>query len=205
MSLAHSPWRLGLTGGIGSGKSTVAQMLVELGAGLIDADAISRATTAAGGSAIPLIRAQFGDAFVAADGALNRERMRQLIFTDTQAKTRLECIIHPLVGQEVAAQSRRLTDAGKRCIVYDIPLLVESGHWRSKLQRVLVVDCGHSTQIQRVSTRNGMPAADVQKIIQAQASREHRLASADLVLFNAGISLPELALAVRQIGRQFGL
>jgi dephospho-CoA kinase len=194
-----------LTGGIGSGKSTVAKIFADLGAGIIDADAISRATTAAHGAAIPLIAAQFGATFIGDDGALHRERMRQHIFADPQAKAHLEAIIHPLVGQEVAAQTRALTEAGKACIVFDIPLLVESGHWRRRLQRVLVVDCSAATQIKRVSARNGLSAADIQTIMDAQASRRQRLAAADIVLFNDGISLPDLAAGVQAIGLQFGL
>ena len=196
---------MGLTGGIGSGKSTVAGLLAALGAGVIDADAISRATTAAHGAALPLIAAQFGADYIGEDGALHRERMRQHIFANAQAKAQLEAIIHPLVGMEVAAQTRRLTEAGKACIVFDIPLLVESGHWRAHLQRVLVVDCTPATQISRVVARSGMPAADVQKIMDAQASRPQRLSAADSVLHNDGVSLPELARQVQQIGLQFGL
>jgi dephospho-CoA kinase len=205
VKLQQGPFRLGLTGGIGSGKSTVAGMLAALGAGVIDADAISRATTAAQGAAIPLIAAQFGTDYVSADGALNRERMREHIFSHPQAKARLEAIIHPLVGQEVAAQTRRLAEAGKACIVFDIPLLVESGHWRTRLQRVLVVDCQPDTQVSRVVARSGMPAAEVQKIMAAQASRQQRLAAADSVLFNDGISLSALATHVQAIALQFGL
>jgi dephospho-CoA kinase len=205
MNSQQAPLRLGLTGGIGSGKSTVAQLLAGLGAGVIDADAISRATTAARGAAIPLIQAQFGDAMIGEDGALHRERMRQHIFTDPQAKARLEAIIHPLVGLAIAAQTKVLTNAGKACIVYDIPLLVESGHWRTRLQRVLVVDCSPATQIGRVTARSGLDAPEVEKIIAAQASRRQRLAAADIVLFNDGISLPELATQVQAIGLQFGL
>ena len=200
-----SPLRLGLTGGIGSGKSTVAQLLADLGAGVVDADAISRATTAAGGAAIPLIQQQFGDAFIGGEGALDRERMRQHVFADPQAKSQLEAIIHPLVGQQIAAQAKALADTGKTCLVFDIPLLVESGHWRKSLQRVLVVDCEPATQIKRVMARSGLAAAEVQKIIAAQASRARRLSAADLVLLNDGISLQELAAQVKRIGRQFGL
>jgi len=199
------PLRLGLTGGIGSGKSTVAQLLAGLGAGVIDADAISRATTAAGGAAIPLIQEQFGAAFLGADGALDRERMRRHVFADPQAKVLLEAIIHPLVGQQIAAQTKAHTDAGKTCLLFDIPLLVESGHWRKKLQRVLVVDCSPTTQVSRVIARSGLAATEVQKIIAAQASRARRLSAADLVLFNDGLSLQELAAQVKRIGRQFGL
>jgi dephospho-CoA kinase len=200
-----SPLRLGLTGGIGSGKSTVARLLADLGAGVVDADAISRATTAAGGAAIPLIQQQFGDAFIGSDGALDRERMRQHVFADPQAKSRLEAIIHPLVGQQIAAQAEALATAGKTCLVFDIPLLVESKHWRKNLQRVLVVDCTPAIQVSRVMARNGLAAAEVQKIITAQAGRLQRLAAADSVLFNDGISLQELAAQVKRIGRQFGL
>jgi dephospho-CoA kinase len=199
------PLRLGLTGGIGSGKSTVASLLAAQGAGVIDADAISRACTASGGAAIPQIRARFGDRFIGPDGALHRERMRQHIFEDRQAKAQLEQIIHPLVGQEIAMQTQQLTDAGGLCIVFDIPLLVESGHWRTRLPRVLVVDCSPATQISRVAARSGMVAADVQKIMDAQASRQQRLSAADIVLHNDGVSLPELARQVQQIGLQFGL
>jgi dephospho-CoA kinase len=197
--------RLGLTGGIGSGKSTVAQLLADLGAGVVDADAISRATTAAGGAAIPLIQKLFGTSFVGSDGALDRERMRQQVFSDPKAKALLEGIIHPLVGQQIAAQTQALVDAGKTCLVLDIPLLVESGHWHKRVDRVLVVDCCPATQISRVVARSGLAAADVETIIAAQAGRQRRLAAADTVLFNDGISLPELAAQVGQIGQQFGL
>jgi dephospho-CoA kinase len=202
---AALPFRLGLTGGIGSGKSTVAALLAQQGAGVVDADAISRATTAAGGSAIAPIRQQFGAGFITPDGALDRERMRAQVFDDPQAKARLEAIIHPLVGLEVAAQSRALAAAGVPCIVFDVPLLVESGHWRTRVQRVLVVDCSADTQVQRVTQRSGMAPEQVQKIIAAQASRLNRLAAADLVLCNEHISLEDLATLVMQIGRQFGL
>jgi dephospho-CoA kinase len=197
--------RLGLTGGIGCGKSTVARLLAELGAGVLDADAISRATTAAGGAAIPVIQQQFGADFIGRDGALDRERMRQHVFSDSQAKARLEAIIHPLVGQQITAQAEALSTAGTGLLVFDIPLLVESGHWRNKLQRVLVVDCSPTTQVSRVTARSGMAVAQAQQIMATQASRPQRLAAADLVLFNDGISLQELAAQVKQMWRQFGL
>ena len=203
--MATAPLRLGLTGGIGSGKSTVAALLATHGAAVVDADAISRATTAAGGAAITLIRQEFGSDFVASDGAMDRERMRLKVFENPGAKARLEAIIHPLVGLEVAAQAEAMTDAGTRCSVFDIPLLVESGHWRKKLHRVLVVDCSAPTQLSRVQARNGLPAAQVYKIMAAQASRQRRLAAADLVLCNEGISLAELATLVKRIAGQFGL
>jgi dephospho-CoA kinase len=197
--------RLGLTGGIGSGKSTVAALLAQAGAGVVDADAISRACTASGGAAIAPIQLQFGAAFVTADGALDRERMRLQVFEDLQAKARLEAIIHPLVGLEIATQARALEVQGKRCIVFDIPLLVESGHWRKSLQRVLVVDCSAPTQVQRVTQRSGLAPAQVEQIIAAQATREKRLAAADWVLCNDGLTLEELATLVKQSAGQFGL
>jgi len=199
------PLTLGLTGGIGSGKSTVAQLLLARGAGLIDADAISRACTAAGGAAIPQIRAQFGDAFIGDDGAMARETMRQHVFAMPAAREQLQSIIHPLVGQQIAAEQQALTAAGRACIVFDIPLLVESAHWRKTLQRVLVIDCSAATQVQRVMARSGLDAAEVQRIIAAQASRERRLAAADMVLCNDGISLVDLAALVDQCASRFGL
>ncbi len=200
-----APFLLGLTGGIGSGKSTVAQLLAAHGAAVIDADAISRATTATGGAAMPLILEQFGPAFATADGALDRAHMRQHAFAHPEARARLEAIIHPLVGQQIAAQRQAFADAGKRCIVFDIPLLVESGHWRRALQRVLVVDCSAATQISRVMARSGMAADQVQAVIDAQASRNTRLKAADVVLCNDGISLTELAALAQLIAPQFGL
>ena len=205
MSLAHTPFRLGLTGGIGSGKSTVASLLAVCGAGLIDADAISRATTAANGAAIPAIIATFGAAFVDPQGALRREHMRQHVFGNPQAKARLEHIIHPLVGQLIGAQAQAYADAGKTCIVFDIPLLVESGHWRQRLKQVLVVDCQVDTQVQRVIARSSLASSDVQKIIVTQVPREARLAAADIVIYNEGVSLSELAAQVQALAPRFGL
>lgn len=197
--------RLGLTGGIGSGKSTVAAMLARLGACVIDADAISRATTAPNGSAIAPLEAAFGPDILSEDGALNREKMRHLIYDDVTAKARLEGIVHPLVGKEITRQTQRADCSGTPCIVFDIPLLVESKHWRKSLDRILVVDCSTSTQIARVTARNGLDAAEVKKILAAQATREDRLSSADLVLFNDGITLDALAKHVQEISTQFGL
>ena len=197
--------RLGLTGGIGSGKSTVAQLLVAQGAFLIDADAISRATTAPGGSAIEPIAAAFGQQLIGHDGALNRDTTRTLVFADPTAKARLESIIHPLVGKEIAAQALHAENAGATCIVFDIPLLVESGRWRRTVDRVLVVDCLVSTQIARVMARSGLTATEVERIVAAQATPAQRLAAADVVLFNDGVTLDELAAQTREIAGQFGL
>ncbi len=197
--------RLGLTGGIGSGKSTVLQMLEQLGAGVIDADAISRASTAAGGAAIPAIAQRFGAEFVTADGALDRNRMRERAYADPQARKLLEEIIHPLVGREIARQVQLATDAGTSCIVFDIPLLVESGRWRSQVDRVLVIDCSPQTQIDRVFARSGLSETEVRAIMGVQAERSRRLAAADIVICNEGISLDRLRAMVQQVARRLGL
>jgi dephospho-CoA kinase len=200
-----SALRIGLTGGIGSGKSTVLQMLARCGAAVVDADAISRATTAAGGSAIPAIAERFGPEFVTPDGALDRERMRAAAYADPQARRDLEAIIHPLVGAESARQVQAALDAGARCIVFDIPLLVESGRWRSQVDKVLVVDCPATTQVSRVVARSGLEAAQVEAIIAAQAPRALRLAAADIVIFNEGLTLEQLQAQVEQAAKGFGL
>ncbi len=197
--------RLGLTGGIGSGKSTVATLLAGHGAAVIDADAISRQTTASGGAAIEAIRQAFGPAFITPDGALDRERMRAHAFDDPLARQRLEQIIHPLVGQETERQTQAALAAGCRCIVYDIPLLVESGRWRARLDQVLVVDCRSETQIARTMQRNGLNRDAVVAIMANQASRAKRLSAADLVLYNDGQTLEQLAQEVRLLARRFGL
>lgn len=197
--------RIGLTGGIGSGKSTVLAMLVELGAVPIDADAISRATTAAGGAAIAEIRRRFGPEFVDASGALDRARMRDRIYAHPGARKELEAIIHPLVGAEIARQVDAAERAGARCIVYDIPLLVESGRWRAQLDRVLVVDCEPDTQVQRVVARSALAPEEVRAIIAAQAPRALRLAAADFVICNEQLTLEALRSEVEQAARAFGL
>lgn len=197
--------RIGLTGGIGSGKSTVAALWVQLGATLIDADALARSATASGGVAIPAIAQAFGAGALTAEGALDRDAMRALAFTDPDARRRLESIVHPWVGKLIAQATDTALTQGARCLLFDIPLLVESAHWRAKLWRVCVVDCQASTQIARVVQRNGMGAAEVQRILDAQAPRVQRLKAADAVIFNDGIDKTELALRVRQIATQFGL
>ena len=199
-------WRIGLTGGIGSGKSTVAAMLAELGAAVIDADAISRSLTATGGRAMPDIRRVFGDAMVGPDGAMDRQAMRAKVFTDPQARQQLEGIIHPLVAQITREQAELAVRQGQHCLVHDVPLLVESGErWRARVDRVLVVDCEPDTQRERVMSRSGLPAPEVDRIIAQQATRPQRLACADLVVFNQGLSLDELRLQVRQAALHFGL
>jgi dephospho-CoA kinase len=200
--------RIGLTGGIGSGKSTVARLLVACGAVLVDADAIARQVTAAGGAAVKEIASQFGDQVITAEGAMDRDRMRQLAFNDPAARQRLEDIIHPLVRQETMRQSEQAVKAamgGGACIVFDIPLLVESGRWRQQVDHVLVVDCSEATQIARVMARNGWTREAVEKIMAGQASRAQRLAAADSCIYNDGLSLEALDLLVRQLASRFGL
>ena len=197
--------RLGLTGGIGSGKSTVAAMLLARGAVIIDADAISRATTTAGGAAIEAIRRTFGAEYIDNQGALDRERMRMATFADAQVRARLEAIIHPLVGEESTRRESAAQANGSACVVFDIPLLVESGKWRRKVDAVLVVDCTAAVQTGRVMARSGLARTAVEQIIASQASRAQRLAAADAVLFNAGITLADLELQVGQAAQRFGL
>jgi dephospho-CoA kinase len=188
--------RIGLTGGIGSGKSTVAGMLADLGAALIDTDAIARSLAAPGGAAIGALREQFGAESIDAEGGLDRARMRQIVFANPAAKLRLEAILHPLIGIET---DRQAAAAGERPRVFDVPLLVESGRWRARVDRVLVVDCSAATQVARVTRRSDWAAAAVQAVIDQQAGREARRAAADAVIFNEALSLAELAAEVRSL------
>lgn len=190
--MLHQPTRLGLTGGIGSGKSTVAGMLTALGAVVIDADAISRSLTTTHGAAIETIKQQFGETMISADGSLNRNCMRDLVFTDSDAKNRLESIIHPLIKLEIQRQEQSAISLGAKLIVYDIPLLVESANWRPVLEQVLVVDCLEQTQIKRVMARNTLEQEDVKKIIANQASRKMRNSAADIVILNDSITVEQL-------------
>ena len=198
-------FKLGLTGGIGSGKSTVAAILVELGATLIDADAISRALTASSGAALPAITKSFGLSLIKPNGALDRDLMRAKVFADPEAKLQLEAIIHPLVRQELVRQMDSAQKAGAACVVCEIPLLVESGHWKPLMDQVLVVDCSEQTQIQRTMARSGMTAEQVQSIIQNQATRAQRLAAADAVVLNDGVSMDELRAELARLAPSFGL
>lgn len=197
--------RLGLTGGIGSGKSTVASMLASLGAAVIDADANARGVTAAGGEAIEPIRQAFGASFITPEGALDRTRMREHVFAEPAAKQALERIVHPLVGERTRRQLDDARAAGHALAVLDIPLLVESGRWRQQLDHVLVVDCLPATQVQRVMQRSGLDEAAVHAIIAAQATRAARLAAADAVIFNDGLSLAQLRDETHAVAQRFGL
>ena len=181
---------IGLTGGIGSGKSTVARALVNCGAVLVDTDAIARAITAPGGAALPLLEQAFGAAILGADGALDREHMRSLAFSDVATKRQLEGLLHPMIGTEAARQA---SAAGDRVVVFDVPLLTESSHWRQRVDRVLVVDCETSTQIERVMQRSAWSEAAVQRVIAQQATRQARRAIADAIVYNEDLSLQTLA------------
>lgn len=183
-------FKLGLTGGIGSGKTKVADMLAGLGAAVIDTDAIAHSLTAPGGQAIEPVRAAFGERAIAATGALDRDYMRTRVFDDPGERLRLEAIMHPLIANEV---ERLAAEAQGLYVVFVVPLLVESGRWADRLDRVCVVDCDRQTQIERVQARSGLSTERIEQILAAQASRQKRLAAADDVIDNgAHISLSQL-------------
>lgn len=186
--------KLGLTGGVGSGKSTVAALLEACGAGRFDADAVSRELTAAHGAAMPLIAQAFGAGVVAPDGSLDRAAMRERVFQDAQQRKRLESILHPMIAERREAFMQAW--AG-RPVVFDVPLLAESPAWRARVDRIVVVDCLESTQVARVMARSGLSAADVQSIMHTQATRAQRRAVADAVIYNEGLSLQNLEQVVQ--------
>jgi dephospho-CoA kinase len=187
---------VGLTGGIGSGKTFVADLFGQHGATLVDTDVIAHRMTAKNGAAMPAIVREFGEAFVAPDGSLDRAKMRALVFADDRAKARLEGITHPLIRAETA---REIAGASGPYVITVVPLLVESGNWKSRVNRVLVVDCSVETQIARVMRRNGFTREQVLAIIARQATREARLAAADDVLVNDGSPPEQLAVEIRRL------
>jgi dephospho-CoA kinase len=195
------PLRIGLTGGIGSGKSTVATMLARQGAAVIDTDAIARRLSATNGAAIPALRAAFGDAIVGSDGAMDRSAMRTLAFSDPAAKMRLEAVLHPLIAAEVEREAATFVNCGT--LVFDVPLLAESHHWRARVDRVLVIDCHPETQIARVVQRPGWTRDAAERVIAGQASREARRAIADAVIFNDSLDLAALDAEVESVWRQW--
>ncbi len=186
--------RIGLTGGIGSGKSTAAALLVRHGATLVDTDAIARQLAAPGGAAIDAIRAAFGAEALDAAGGLDRAQMRARVFAEPDARQRLEAILHPLIGIECERQAATATTWP---VVFDVPLLVESGRWRRQVDRVWVVDCGEATQLERVLGRPGWSRETALGVIASQATRAARRAAADAVIYNDGISLAELEAEIR--------
>ncbi|MGC2036481.1 dephospho-CoA kinase [Paraburkholderia caledonica] len=191
---------VGLTGGIGSGKSTVADLFAAHGVPLVDTDLIAHRITAPHGMAMPPIAAEFGNEFVAADGSLDRARMRTLVFSDDAARKRLENITHPLIRAETEREQREAT--GPYVIVV-VPLLVESGSWKTRVNRVLAVDCSVETQISRVMNRNGFSRGQVLAIIARQATREARLAAADDVIVNDNAPLSALEAQVEAQHRAY--
>jgi dephospho-CoA kinase len=191
--------RIGLTGGIGSGKSTVAGFLAGMGCHVIDADALSHQLTAAGGAAMPAIVAAFGPEAAASDGALNRPVMRQWIAHDGAVRRRLEQILHPLIAAAMHSRMRELAQVPAPALVVDIPLLAEAGpKWRSTLDAVWVVDCSSATQVARVQARSGWPIEQIQAVMAAQATRLERLRCADVVIVNDAIDLQQLQALVQQ-------
>lgn len=196
--------KIGLTGGIGSGKSTVARLLVQHGVHLVDTDAIARELTLPGGAAMPALLAEFGATIQADDGALDREAMRRLAFTDHRAKQRLQAVLHPLIGAQAQVQAAAVPPG--TAVVFDVPLLAESTHWRARVDKVLVIDCAQATQISRVVQRPGWDAAMAQRVIDQQASRNNRRAVADAVITNDGdLTLQGLADEVAALGRHWAL
>ena len=182
--------RIGLTGGIGSGKSTLARRFGALGALVVDTDALGQALTAPGGAAIAAIASAFGADMIDPSGAMDRARMRALVFAQPDERRRLEAILHPMIGEATRAQASR-AGAGQ-AVVFDVPLLTESGTWRQRVDRVLVVDCPTATQVARVVQRSGWTADAVERAIAHQATRAQRRAIADAVIVNDGLSLAQL-------------
>ena len=191
-------FKIGLTGGIGCGKSTVTKLLEKLGIVIIDADKISRASTASGGEAIEAIRVAFGDAMIDDTGALDRAKMRELVFQEADARQRLEAIVHPIIQAHMRIQAEQATSA---YVVYDIPLLIESvERYRPQFKRICVVDCDEETQISRVQSRSQLTVDEIRRIIASQASRADRLVHADDVIHNGvGVDLAELQRQVHQM------
>jgi dephospho-CoA kinase len=174
---------VGLTGGIGSGKSAAADEFARLGATVVDTDAIAHDLTGPGGAAVPEVLRLFGEAFVDASGAMDRKRMRDLVFTDAEEKQRLEALLHPMIRAESA---RRIAAATGPYALLVVPLLIESGGYRERVGRVLVVDCPEAIQMTRVRQRSGLPDGDIRRIMASQVQREKRLAVADDVIDNSG-------------------
>ena len=192
---------IGLTGGIGSGKSTVAAMFVERGATLVDTDAIARQITLPGGTAIAALTQTFGAEMLRADGGLDRSAMRTLAFNDPTAKRRLEAILHPLIGAEADRQAGLAAGA----VLFDVPLLAESPQWRDRVARVLVIDCSEATQLARVVQRPGWTEASAAAVIAQQASRVARRACADAVIHNDGLTREALAAEVAALCDCWGI
>lgn len=179
----HKPFVVGLTGGIGSGKTAATSRFATHGIAIVDTDLIAHALTAPGGEAIDLIKASFGGEMIAADGRLDRARMRQLVFAHPEARLQLEGILHPMIRRE---SERQCLAALSPYVILAVPLLIESGTYRERCQRICVVDCPVSVQIERVRSRSGLSTDEIKAIIASQSSREEKLAAADDVIDNSG-------------------
>ena len=189
---------IGLTGGIGSGKTAVSKLLAKLGAGIVDTDFIAHQITAPQGEAIPLIQRQFGSEFIGADGALDRSKMRALVFENPEARKMLEAITHPLIRQKTILQALQSAKDGATYLVFVVPLLIESGTWKGIIDHLVVMDCPEETQIERVVQRSNLTRQEVERILAAQASRQERLSHADTVIKNQG-SLEDLEVEVQSL------
>jgi len=183
---------VGLTGGIGCGKTTVADLFAARGAAVIDTDQIAHALTAPQGAAMPALIAEFGADFATPDGAMDRAKMRALVFADPGARARLEAILHPKIREATAAAALIATGP---YVMFVVPLLIESGTWRERVARVLAIDCPEEVQVARVMARNGLPEPQVRAIMAAQVTRAQRQAAADDIILNdAGVDalLPQV-------------
>ncbi|AGX87154.1 dephospho-CoA kinase [Candidatus Symbiobacter mobilis] len=199
---SHRPFRLGVTGGIGSGKSTVASLLGACGFPVLDADAVSRSLTQAGGAAIAPIAHAFGPTLLTPQGALDRPAMRRLIVTNPEARARLEAILHPMIERELRSLERAAT---AKTVVLDVPLLLESAHWSMDIDHLIVVDCSVSTQIERVRQRSGLSDEEVHALLAIQTDRATRLAHADSILLNDGCTIEALRQDVEALVYRLGL
>ena len=192
------PYTVGLTGGIGSGKSVVASLFEKLGAALVDTDVIAHQLTEAGGAAIPAIQAQFGGNFLNADGSLNRSAMRQRVFSDPNAKQALENILHPMIRQRVDAE---IATRQAQYVMLAVPLLVETGAYRDRVERVVVVDCSEELQLTRTAARSKLSSAEIKSIMATQAARAERLRHANDIILNNG-ELGSLSIPVAVIDQR---
>lgn len=193
---------VGLTGGIGSGKSAVADLFAAHGVVVVDTDAVAHELTGAGGAAMPAIVAAFGESVRLPEGVLDRAAMRRLVFSDPDARQRLEGILHPMIRREALARCERALSQHSPYVILAVPLLVESGAYRQSVRHVLVVDCEESAQIERVMARSGLTAAEARRIMSAQAARAERRAAADDIIDNNG-DLTALVPQVEALHRRY--
>jgi dephospho-CoA kinase len=182
-SATTTAFTVGLTGGIGCGKTTVADLFAARGAAVIDTDQIAHSLTAPHGAAMPALLAEFGPDFATPEGALDRAKMRALVFADPGARARLEAILHPRIREATAAAALLATGP---YVIFVVPLLIESGSWRARVTRVLAIDCPEEVQVARVMARNSLPESQVRAIMAAQVTRAERRAAADDIILNDG-------------------